>query len=129
MAHLDTSITSYGQKKGHESNWQFDSWPLKVENLPDFLTCRWRVTYRWKAFNKCYNFVLDLTKLTGVPTLGISRFALTSFETKWHLSVGPVPRHKVYYKGEGGGFPQFWAVVRSCLLVVRPCTKNVQTTH
>jgi hypothetical protein len=31
-------------------------------------------------------------------------------------------RHKVYYKGEGGGFPQVWAVmslVNACLLVAR----------
>ncbi len=35
--HLDTSNTSQGQKKGRESNWQFDSRPLKVENRPDFL--------------------------------------------------------------------------------------------
>jgi len=31
----------YGQKKGWESNWQFDSRPLKVENRPDFLACMW----------------------------------------------------------------------------------------
>jgi len=32
MSHLDIYSTSYGKKKGHESNWQFDSWPLKVGN-------------------------------------------------------------------------------------------------
>ncbi len=32
-------------------------------------------------------------------------------ETKSHLDVGIVERHKVYYKGEGGGFPQVRAVV------------------
>jgi hypothetical protein len=30
---------------------------------------------------------------------------------KVHLDVGPVDKRKVYYKGEGGGFPQVWAVV------------------
>jgi hypothetical protein len=30
MCHLDISSSSYGQKKGRESNWQFDSRPLKV---------------------------------------------------------------------------------------------------
>ncbi len=30
ITHLDISNTSYGQKKGRESNWQFDSRPLKV---------------------------------------------------------------------------------------------------
>jgi hypothetical protein len=32
-------------------------------------------------------------------------------ETKCHLDVDPVAKHKVYYKGEGGGFPQVWAMV------------------
>ncbi len=44
---------------------------------------------------------------------------------KSHLDVGSVASHKVYYKGEGGGFPQVWAVVnlvRSCCswLVLAP---------
>jgi len=30
---------------------------------------------------------------------------------KGHLDVGLMERHKKYYMGEGGGFPQFWAVV------------------
>ncbi len=35
----------------------------------------------------------------------------------------------VYYKGEGGGFPQVWAVVsfvNLCLPVACPCTKVLQ---
>jgi hypothetical protein len=36
MTHLDTSNTSYGQKKGQQSNCQFDSQPLKVKNRPQF---------------------------------------------------------------------------------------------
>jgi hypothetical protein len=65
----------------------------------------------------------------GVPTLGISGLSLRSFETKWPLGVGPVARHKVYYKGEGGGFPQVQAVVNFVnpwLRVVRSCTKVFQ---
>jgi hypothetical protein len=34
IAHLDICSPSYGQKKGRESNWQFDSRPLKVGNRP-----------------------------------------------------------------------------------------------
>jgi len=52
--------------------------------------------------------------------------------TKCHLDVGLVERHKVYYKGEGGGFPQVWVVVNlvsSSLFVVRPSTKNARTMH
>ncbi len=82
MTHLDTWNTSYGQKKGWESNWQFDSRPLKVKNRPDFLVCKWRAIYRWKALDEGYNFFLDLIsigglhtklwapKVAGVPTMG-----------------------------------------------------------
>jgi hypothetical protein len=67
QAHLDIWNTSYDQKKGQESNWQFDSWPLKVRNQPDFFACKQRATYRWKVLNKGYNFVSDLIKI-GVST-------------------------------------------------------------
>jgi hypothetical protein len=36
---------------------------------------------------------------------------------KSHLDVGPVERSRVYYKGEGGGFPQ----VRAMVSLVCPC--------
>jgi hypothetical protein len=35
MSHLDIRSLSYGQKKGRESNWQFDSRAQKVGNRPD----------------------------------------------------------------------------------------------
>jgi len=38
-------------------------------------------------------------------------FPLRSPETKCHLDVGLMERCKVYYKGEGGGFPQVRAMV------------------
>ncbi len=34
IGHLDICSSSYGQKKGRESNWQFDSRPQKVGNRP-----------------------------------------------------------------------------------------------
>jgi hypothetical protein len=143
MTHLDIWNTNYGQKKGRELNWQFDSWPLKVGNWPNFLMCRC-VTYRWKALNEGYNFALDLISIGGlhiklwspknarVLTLGISRLPFGSLETKCHLDVGLVERHKVYYKGEGGGFPQVQAVVSlvsPSLPVACPSTKSAQTMH
>jgi hypothetical protein len=94
MTHLDIWNTSYGQKKGRESNWQFYSRPLKVKNQPNFLACRWRAIYRWKAPDGGYNFASDLisirgmyTKLWGsqvarVPTLAISRLPFGCPETK-----------------------------------------------
>jgi hypothetical protein len=63
IAHLDIWNISYGQKKGRESNYQFDSWPEKVRNRPDLLSYRWRATYRWKAFDEGYNFTWDCTSI------------------------------------------------------------------
>jgi hypothetical protein len=117
ITHLDIRNTSYDQKKGRESNLQFDSRPLKVGNRFDFLACRWCVTCRWKSLDKDYNFSLDIISIRGLhtklwapkvmraPILGISRLPFGSLETKCHLDVGLVERHKVYYKREGGGFP------------------------
>jgi hypothetical protein len=141
MTHLDIWNVSYGQKKGHESNWQFDSWPLKVRNQPDFLVWRWRVTYRWKARDEGYNFASDLIlirglraklcgpKVTGVPIVRISGLP---FGAKCHLDVGLVERHKVYYKGEGGSFPQVRAVVSFVspkLPMACPITKSAPIMH
>jgi hypothetical protein len=65
MSHLNIWNTSYGQKKGRESNWQFDSWPLKVGNQPDFGVCRWNATHRWKALKESYKFSLNLVLIGG----------------------------------------------------------------
>jgi len=64
--------------------------------------------------------------------LGISGLPFGSPGTKCHLDVGLMERHKVYYKGEGGGFPQVRAVVNLVSLslpMVRPSTKSVPTMH
>jgi hypothetical protein len=57
---LDICSPSYGQKKGRESNWQFDSQPLKVRNKP--LPDLWieSATWRWKDLDEGYNIGLDL---------------------------------------------------------------------
>jgi hypothetical protein len=60
IGHLDICSPSYGQKKGQESNWQFDSRPLKVGNrsLPDL---RIESTIRrWKDLDEGYKFGSDL---------------------------------------------------------------------
>ncbi len=46
-----------------------------------------------------------------IPILRISGLPSGNPGTKWHLVASPVARHKEYYKGEGGGFPQVRAVV------------------
>jgi hypothetical protein len=66
MTHFDIWNSSYGQKNGQESNWQFDSWPLKVGNWPDLLACKWRATYYWKALEESYNFAWDLVSIQGL---------------------------------------------------------------
>jgi hypothetical protein len=125
LAHLDIWNTSYDQKKDREST-SFDSRPLKVGNRPEILGCRQRATYRWKALDESYNFASDrisirglLAKLWGfkVPRVpqGETRAGVPG--EKSHLDVSPVESHKVYNKGEGGGFPQ----VRAVVSLVCPC--------
>jgi hypothetical protein len=123
MSHLDICSTSYDKKKGRESNWQFDSRPLKVGNQPNPGACRQSATHLWKVLNKGYNFISDLIaieglqrklcafKIMGVPTVGISGLPLGISKTKSHLDVAPVESCRVYYMGEGGGFPRVRAVV------------------
>jgi hypothetical protein len=72
------------------------------------------------------------SKVVGVPTLAISGLPLESPRTKSHLDACVMERHKVYYKGEGGGFPQVRAVVNfvsPSLPMVCPSTKSVSTMH
>jgi hypothetical protein len=129
IAHLDIWNVSYGQKKGRESNCQFDSWPQKVGNRPDLLSCRGHATYCWKALNKSYNFASDRTsiggllaklwgsKVAGVLVSGISGLPFGSPGKNSHLDVASMESCRVYYKGEGGGFPQ----VRAVVSLVCPC--------
>jgi len=75
----DICSPSYGQKKGRESNWQFDSRSLKVGNrcLPDVrFEC---ATWRWKDLDEGYNFGSDLVAIQ-----------LRSWEL-WRFKVSGVP--------------------------------------
>ncbi len=65
MSHLDICSTSYGQKKGRESNCQFDSRPQKVRNRPNPGVCRGSETHRWKALKESYKFAWDLAQIGG----------------------------------------------------------------
>jgi hypothetical protein len=123
MSQLDICSTSYGRKKGQESNWQFDSRPLKVRNWPDSGACRWSVRHRWKALEESYNFGLDLIsirirgeklwtpKVPGVQTRTVSGLHFGSLGKKSHLDPSAVESCREYYMGEGGGFPWVGAVV------------------
>jgi hypothetical protein len=49
--------------------WTFETQVMakrRVRNHSNFLTCKWRVTYRWKALDKGYNFTLDLISIGGL---------------------------------------------------------------
>jgi hypothetical protein len=126
MSHLDIWSPSYGQKKGRESNCQFDSQPLKVGNrpVPDVLSKS--ATWSWKDLFEGYNFGLDLVpighrdeelrspKVPGVQIETVSGFHFGSPGKKSHSNATPVGKRKKYYKEYGGGISRVQAVV--CLV-------------
>jgi hypothetical protein len=139
ISHFDIYSTSYGKKKGRESNCQFDSRTLKVRNRLDPGACRWSATHCWKDLDKSYKFALDLIPIEGlnkelwlrkvarVQTGTVSGPLLGSPGIKSHLDAGAVERRKGYYMGEGGGFPRIRAVVSLVspeLPVACPSTKG-----
>jgi hypothetical protein len=63
IGHLDFCSPSYGQKKGRESNWQFDSRPLKVGNRPLPNLRIESARCRWKDLDEGYNFGSDLVAI------------------------------------------------------------------
>jgi len=68
----------------------------------------------------------------GNPKFRNFRIPNGSLGTKCHLDVSLMERHKIYYKGEGGGFPQVRAVVNfvsPSLPVACPSTKSALTMH
>ncbi len=126
MSHSDICSTSYGRKKG----------PLKVGNRPDPGACRWSVTHHWKALEESYKLALDLIPIRGlsrelrafkvpeVQTKTVPGLLLGSPGNKSHLDAGAAEQRKEYYMGEGGGFPQVWAVVSQ----VSPCCPRLVPT-
>ncbi len=132
---------SYGQKKGQDSNWQFDSRPLKVRNRPDSDVYRRSATWSWKSFKESYKIASDLIpieglskklwmpKVSGIQPRTISRLLLGSPGKKCHSDVASAESCREYYMGEGGGFLRVRAVVsqvNSRSLVACPNTKRVQ---
>jgi hypothetical protein len=99
-----------------------------------------------ETLDEGYNFASDFIAIGGlhkklcafkivrVSADGISGLPLGSPGTKNHLDVAFVERCKVYYKGEGGGFPQVRAVVSLvCMccswLVLAPKVFQLCTNH
>jgi hypothetical protein len=134
MSHLDIYSPSYGQKKGWESNCQ-------VKNRPDSDVCRKSATWRWKALRESYKIASDLIpigglskkllmpKVPGVQLGTVSGLLLGSPGKKCHSDVAFAGSYREYYMGEGGGFPQVWAMVSQVSPrspVACPNTKRVQ---
>ncbi len=59
MIHLDICNPSYGQKKGQESNWQFDSRPQKKSGIDP------SATWHWKALKESYKIGSELVPIGG----------------------------------------------------------------
>jgi hypothetical protein len=65
ILNLDICSPSYGKKNGRESNWQFDSRPLKVGNRPASDVRFGSAIRRWKDLDEGYNFGSDLVVIRG----------------------------------------------------------------
>jgi hypothetical protein len=123
MSHLDICNPSYGQKKGRESNWQFDSRPLKVGNRPVPDVRSESATWCWKALFEGYKFGSDLVPIGGrgeelrslkvpkVQTGTVSGLHFGSPGKKSHSDATPVGERRVYYREYGGGISRVRAVV------------------
>ncbi len=96
IGNSDICSPSYGQKKGRESNWQFDSRPLKVGNRA-LLDVRFEcATQRWKDLDEGYNFGSDLVAIQ-----------LCSWEL-WRFKVSGVPPGQ--FRDSISGVPRICAI-------------------
>ncbi len=113
IGHLNICRPSYGQKKGRESNWQFDSRPLKVGNLPLPDLRIERARCRWKDLDEGYNFSsrCDQTPQSGVmssqspetpPGTVSGQFRTPTWESRENEPFGCSPRgvsQRILYGG------------------------------
>jgi hypothetical protein len=95
----------------------------KSRELTSSQCCLKECNWHWKDLDESYNFGLDLvliwvrgeelwpSKVLGLQPGTVSRFQLGSPGKKNHLDVASAKSCRVYYMGEGGGFPQVQAVV------------------
>jgi hypothetical protein len=118
IGHLDICSPSYGQKKGRESNWQFDSRPLKV-GIDLFPT--WSPGVRHGVGNFSLRAIrlvqTSLRSEVGARSYGCPKSRESNWDTfgtisglhfgspgnLCHLDVAPTGRRRVYYREYGGG--------------------------
>ncbi len=101
----------------------------KSQESPRFpcvqVACHKPLESSWQGLQLCFKPHLSkglqkklwASKVIGVPSLEISRLPPESPGTKCHLDASPVASHRVYYKGEGGGFPQVQAVCEPWIVI------------
>jgi hypothetical protein len=107
-------------------------------------TCNILLESSWQGLRLCFRPHCNRRSTREVMHLQIcgspscrnfgSGLPFGSSTTKSHLDVTPMERCRVYYKGEGGGFPQVRVVVSlvcpSCLwLVLAPKVLQLCTNH
>jgi hypothetical protein len=144
IGNSDIFSPSYGQKKGRESNWQFDSRPLKFGNRCLLDIRSERATWRWKDLDEGYNFgsrdPSRQSRVMAVQSSGspvgiisgqfrdsISGLHFGSPGNLCHLDVGVAERRRVYYREYGGGIlPRSgpWCVSWSKMPVACPNTQG-----
>jgi hypothetical protein len=91
------------------------------------LSMRAIISVQTSSRSEVYTISYEPAKLQGILTLVILGLPLGGPGTKSHSDVTPVGRCRVYYMGEGGGFPQVRAVVSLVnpkSPVARPSTKG-----
>jgi hypothetical protein len=87
--------------------------PHTVEKLSTKAT-----TFLWTAlWSEVYSQSYGVPKSRESPRAGFRDSHARVLGEKSHLNVGPMERPRIYYKGEGGGFPQ----VRAVVSLVCPC--------
>jgi hypothetical protein len=134
IAHLIIWNTSYGQKKGsHTASLIPDQKKSRIDSI--YLAAEDTRHTIGKLLTRATNF-LQATSWSEVcsQSYGAPKSRenhLAQFQDshsgvpreKSHLDVGFVASHRVFYKGEGGGFPQVRSVV-SLVCLCCPCVAH-----
>jgi hypothetical protein len=98
-------------------------WDMPLESFQRWLQLCFKPHLNWRPTHKVMG-------AQSHKSLNFGNFRTPSPKTQCHLDVARVERHKIYYKGEGGGFPQVQVVenlVSPNLLVICPNTKSAPT--
>jgi hypothetical protein len=99
------------------------------------VTCDILLEISWRGLQLCFRPHCNRRSARKVMRpLNCGSLNCGNPRTKSHLDVALVERCRIYYKGEGGGFPQVWAVVNlmnlSCpWLFLTPKVFQLCTNH